>query len=391
MRLHRTLGVVLALGLGVMSGCGAMPTSYGWSSDNGAAQASPAQVRVRWMKRLTPRFGSGSYVPVERAQAGLDPARNRIYVGTSEGDFFAFNASGRRMFRYRPESPVAAAPAVDRATGQVYLAAEDGIVHAFQSGSSDPEWKESAGGAVRQPPVLSEDAVYVVTEDDKIAALSRETGELLWDFTREIEAEYFIAGHAGLVLHGEKLLTAFSDGTVIALDASDGSLLWERPTQLDVDPEAGDPVRFYDVDTTPVVVDDTVYVAGIRAGLYALDLSNGSVRWRDGEQQGVVGLASQGRFLVATSAEDGVTVIDRETREQVWRREVRQGAPGQPVISGNGIVLVGESQGSLLAFDLRSGANLGRIHTGGFAAPAALAGRFGWALSNGGQLIALEL
>ena len=55
-------------------------------------------------------------------------------------------------------------------------------------------------------------------------------------------------------------------------------------------------------------------------------------------------------------------------------------------------VLVGESQGSLLALDVRSGREKARIDAGqGFSSAPAVAGRYGWILSNGGRLMAFEL
>ena len=86
-------------------------------------------------------------------------------------------------------------------------------------------WRSSAGGPVRSAPVLSRDAVYVVTESDGVVAFSRASGEQLWDHRREPTDGFHIAGHAGLVLTGDKLLTAFSDGVVSAFDARDGRVL----------------------------------------------------------------------------------------------------------------------------------------------------------------------
>ena len=380
-----------AMAAAACGGPAATPHEFTWADSRlPRTVVEPPAVRLLWTKRLTDEFDQ-PFVPVEHASAGLDPVHDRVYVGSAQGGFFAFSSRGRPFYRYDPRSGVEAAPAVDRRYGDVFLASEDGVVHALRGRSGEVRWKESAGGPVRRAPALAADAVYVVTENDRVVALSREDGELLWSYDRETDVEYAIAGHAGLTLWEGKVLAGFTDGAVVALDAADGSVEWERPTSLDYDGEENEALRFFDVDTTPVVIDDTLYVASFSTGIYALDPNNGSVRWRL-PRRGVTALAVAGPLLIVSSAEEGVVAIDRHRREDVWRRAVDRGAPGPPHVTPLGVVLVGESRGALLALDARSGAEVGRIDAGtGFSGPIAVAGRLGFALSNGGTLMAFGL
>lgn len=397
--LGRSRDAAIAVALGAASlGCGAAAGPYDYDVVGvSRAEATPvagSHLSIRWSRELRPLLG-GPYTPVETAATAIDPRRQRVFVGSSSGVLIAFDGNdGRELFRYDPRAGVEAAPAIDEAWGDLYLASDDGMMHALSGRTGDVRWTKPAGSAVRQAPVLGEDAVYVVTEDDRVVAQSREDGEVLWTFVREVDVELAIEGHAGLTrsADGTTLYTAFTDGTIVALDASDGSLRWERPTVLDDDdPEEGDAVRFFDADVTPIEIGDVVYAASFRTGLYALERSSGTVLWRE-PVAGVVALAAHGDYLVVSSSADGVYALDRETREVAWRRPLERGAPGQPVIHASGVVLVAESTGSLVVVDLRSGRELGRLDAGrGFGARPALAGRLGWIMSNGGQLFAFEI
>lgn len=383
---------LLATLIACVGACGAAngPSSYGWFGDvRDAPVAGNQGMRLAWTERLTGDFDS-SYTPVEHASAGVDPRRERIYVGSSRGDFYGFDGrTGERVFRYAPGSGVEAAPAVDPRWGDIYLASEDGVVHALEWRSGNVKWKESAPGPVRQAPVLTEDAVFVVTESDEVVAFSREDGEILWTHRRDVDLEIAIVGHSGITLHDGVLYVGFTDGMVVALREGDGSVVWERPTQLDVE-ESDEPYTFYDADATPVLVEDVLYAASFTAGIYALDARNGSVHWRE-PIEGVTSLASVGRYLIAASASEGLVAFDRNTRERVWDRPAR-GAAGQPVVTPRGTLLVPESTGALLALDLRSGRELSRLEGGhGFSAAPTVVGRYGWILSNGGTLLAFSL
>lgn len=376
--------------LGMACGAPTGPRDFQWY--DGTDDTRPAgreSLRLRWSKRLTGDFDQ-PYIPVEHASAGLDPVHDRVYIGSAGGGFYAFSSGGRLQFRYDAESGIEAAPVVDETYGDVFLASEDGVIHALRGRTGALRWKEESGGPVRQPPILTDDEVYVVTEDDKVVALSRDDGEILWTYDREVDTEYAIAGHAGIVLHGDKVLTGFTDGTIVALNANDGSVAWERPTSLDYEPDDSEALRFFDVDTTPVVVGDTVYAASFTTGIYAMNVDNGTVLWREA-RKGITGLDGNANLLVVASADDGLYALERDSREVVWRRGLEGGAPGQPVIHGR-VILVGQSRGPLLSLAVRSGRELSRIDAGtGFSAPPALSGRYGFALSNGGTLFAFSL
>ena len=376
--------VIAALGCGGPVGA----AEYGWALNerNAAAEGEGALV-VRWTKRLTPEY-EGPYVPVEKAAAALYPGRGRIYAGSTTGKLIAYDLHGRIHFEYDAHSPIEARPAIDLGEGSVYVASSDGNIHSLTWQHGDKRWVKSVGGPVRTEPVLTDDAIYVVTDDDQVVALSRDEGEQLWLYKRDAVEGFSISGHAGIVLTDGKLITGFTDGTVVALDAASGGLMWERDTSLDLEEPEGDAPQFTDVDTTPVVQGERLFAASFSGGVYALALSNGSVEWREPAKTGVIGLAIRGSRLVMSSADDGVTVINHETREGLWRHPVDRGSPTVPVLTETNLVLFGESAGSLVALSLSSGREEARIEGGnGFDAPPAVSGELGFVLTNGGRFM----
>jgi outer membrane protein assembly factor BamB len=219
-----------------------------------------------------------------------------------------------------------------------------------------------------------------------VIGFDRATGEALWRYQREAPEGFYVSEHAGLALSGDRLLTGFTDGVVVALDARDGSILWERDTTGDLQ-VSSDTIRFTDVDTTPVVIGETVYVASFAGGLYALERSSGSVRWMRDDLTGVVGIAEapDGR-LILSSGDLGIVAARARDGEPLWKTRIARGAPTAPIVEGD-LILVGESEGGLLALALDDGRELGRLENGhGFAASAEVEAGLGAALSNAGGL-----
>jgi len=389
--------IALALASSAVPGCGAAGTSasnadnFGWVQQ-GDSYASPGEggFNVRWSKQLTDRWES-RYLPVQLSSAEFDVERKRVFIGTSEGNMFAFDLSGRRLFFYDAGAQIEAKPAVDPATGEVYFPTVDGTVHALTVKGA-PKWRSKLIGAVRTQPVITAEALYVVAENDTITAMARDDGRILWTYAKEPVEEITIAGHAGMLLEGGRLFAAFTDGAVAAINPADGRLFWEIETSIDIELRPGNVPQFLDVDTTPILRQGTLYVASFTAGLYALDATSGTVQWRDSAFTGVTGLATAGRMLVISSARRGLSLMDLRTREVQWEKAPERGAPTAPIVTETGTVIYGETRGSLLALALADGREISRAEGGsGFSATPAVLGGFGGALSNGGRFLFLRV
>ena len=241
----------LIVGATLSFGCGGSVGGLGYEGfiDRPRGHTRQGRLTVRWTKRLAPEY-EGPYMPIERAVPALDPQSDRIYVGSSAGALWAFNGAGTQVWMYQAGGGIGSQPYVDAARDQLFVASDDGLLHAVTASTGAMRWRAEVGGAVGRPPVASADAVYVITDADVVAAFDRESGEALWRYRREAPEGFYVTEHAGLALAEREIVTGFTDGVVVALDPRDGSILWERDTTSDLT-GTSDTIRFTDVDTTP--------------------------------------------------------------------------------------------------------------------------------------------
>ena len=360
------------------------PTDLEWLDGTHTRPAGPA-LRVRWTRDLAPPF-SGKYIPVERAAAGLDPQGARVYIGSNQGVLWGLRQDGAPLFEHHADAAIEAAPAVDGARDEVYVATIRGQVQALEADTGHLRWRAEVGGPVSEAPLLTDDAVYVVTDEDGIVAFARTDGSVLWRYRRERHEGLAIAGHAGLTRTPRGIVTGFEDGSVVMLDAGDGHVLWE----FDTSEEFGESEsKFIDVDTTPEFIDDVLYVASFTSGAYGLDVQGGGVLWHEPKITGVTHIAVTDDLLLLASAQRGVVCLERSGYAPRWVQSPERGAPGAIHIE-HGVAYVAETLGALRAFALTSGRELGRLETGhGITSPPSLEGGQGYVLSNAGRLFAL--
>jgi outer membrane protein assembly factor BamB len=381
------VAAALVLSTSLVIGClsGGQRNRRGDGFDAAKPSSGPG-VAVRWSTDLADDY-QGAYLPVEQAAPTVDVQSERVYVGSTHGALLAFDESGRQLFRYDTKAAIEAPPTVDPIRGEVYAATVTGTLIALRAENAALRWKAEAGGSITQQGLLSDDALYVVTDTDSVLAVSRSDGSILWRYHRDPLEGFGITGHAGLTRAGSKLITGFSDGMVVALDAGDGRVLWELNTALDL--EDVDPTRrFTDVDTTPAVVGNSVYVASFSGGLYAVDLDSGAIQLHRDEMQNINGLTATPDALLVSSAEHGILCLDLPGLTLRWKRAVGRGSASRAEVRGDN-VYVTESLGAFLVLALGDGAELGRLETAhGITAPATLERGRGFVLSNAGTLYA---
>ncbi|QQR88908.1 MAG: PQQ-like beta-propeller repeat protein [Myxococcales bacterium] len=304
--------------------CGGVKDSYGWPNDRRSERtaAGTNAFVFRWAKTLVSKLsGGGPYAPVELSAAALDPEHDRVYIGTSEGRFWALSGGGSKVYHYNASAAIQSKPAFDPDRDELYFGTEDAVIHALNASSGMLRWRAKVKGPVHQTPVLAADRLFVVTDSDQVIALSRNDGKEIWSYRREAPDGFAIAGRAGLLEADGKIITGFTDGMVVALDPVSGNVLWERDTSVEVEQPMGSPERFVDIDTTPVQVDDVVYVASFSGGVFAIELSGGGVRWHQNEWTGITEIVKHGDHLLVSSSDHGLIMVDLLTKRLVWKKK----------------------------------------------------------------------
>jgi outer membrane protein assembly factor BamB len=382
--------LVVAVCLLALAGCGAARVAEDLGRYDGTSRSAVGSaIQVRWSKPLAPEWG-GLYIPLERAKAALDPAHDRLFIGSSEKILWALSGAGKVLYQYRVEAGIEAQPTLDADRNELYVPTAAGIVHALEADTGKLRWKAELSGAVSQTGVLSSDALYVVTDDDGFFAVSRKDGAILWRYKREPRSGLKVGGHAGILYRDQRVVTAFGDGTVVALSPGDGHQLWLLDTTLDFADPSQTEQGFVDVDTTPVQVGDLIYVASFMGGLYGLNASDGVPHVRKAEWTGITSIASDERALIFTSADQGVMCVELPTLAPRWVR------PAKPYVAGTVWIerdraYITETRGALLALALADGREQGRIQSehGFQAAPSLSEGR-GFILGNAGVFYAFD-
>jgi len=344
--------------------------------DSLSVSDAPADVfRLVWQKKLV-RRSLLDFRPQEWATAAIDDG-GRLYVGSSAGVFWAFDADGRTIWSHKALGSISSRPTVDGSTHTVYFGADDGRIYALDSRSGARRWTYATQGTVNTPPVLSEGFVLFTTSEGRIYALDADSGKWRWQYDRELPEGFTIQGHAGVAVKQSTAFTGFADGTLVGLRVFSGDVVWTRNL-------GGGKKQFVDVDATPVVVGDMLVTSSYARGVHAISTDTGSIRWQYPVEGASAVTVDRGRIFF-TAPEVGVVALDL-AGHLAWRQAVPKGVPSVPVARGPYLFITGTETG-LFAVDAASGRLLQYFDPGhGISAAPAVGAGYLTALTNQGQL-----
>jgi len=133
-------------------------------------------------------------------------------------------------------------------------------------------------------PLVVNGIMYISTPGDHVLAYDAATGAPLWHYTPALRYSNLCCGpqSRGVAVAYGKLFLAQLDGTVVALDARNGKMIWQSDYASTLPP---DPV-FYSFTMAPQVYDGMIIVGSSgaeypgRGFVQAYDASNGKLIWR---------------------------------------------------------------------------------------------------------------
>lgn len=196
------------------------------------------------------------------------------------------------------------------------------------------------------------------------------------------------------LLDGEQVIVASRKGRIQAHRRDDGSLIWRR--ELDADINAG-----------PSDGDDLILLGG-DAEVIALDKKDGSLRWRSALKSEVLAPPQRsGSMVVARTIDGHLFALDSHDGHRLWQYQEKvpllslRGSSTPQIVDDR--VIAGFANGKVLAISLRDGRPIwaaavaiprGRTELERLVdvdAQIAVVGRSVYALSYHGRLVALNL
>jgi outer membrane protein assembly factor BamB len=279
----------------------------------------------------------------------------RVYAGSHDTNVYCIDEdTGENIWTYtEPEDTVANSANVYK--GNLYFADFDEIVYSVDAKTGETVWtSEEIDGYPRSRATVTDDTIYFGTgsyknpEEGSVYAMDARDGELLWEFVpgREVLSSPTVVD--GTVYVG------CADGNLYALDRDTGKEEWryEEPSDR--------------VDSSPTAHEGSLYFGSNDTTLYCLDIESGELDWKFDKPDRMVASAptvANGTVYFGTGAPTTYDTlyqveqktggdfyaVDAETGEIEWEyTEVEGGIPCGPIVV-DGVVYFGANDERIYA------------------------------------------
>jgi outer membrane protein assembly factor BamB len=302
-------------------------------------QALPSEGPLqRYYGAGTPRTATWKFSTDNAIEANPGAANGVVYVGSTDNNFYAVRiATGRQAWSFQ-SGAVSAAP--DTVGDVVCFSTSSGHFYALRAVSGARAWDMDTGvGAASYKRTWAVDGRSVILAQDPGPPQAFDAATGTKGVTFRMREPFVMALAAA---HGV-LCTLDTFGTLYAFQATTGNELWHKQLLSTDDPPG----------TGLVINGGSIYVGTISGTLYAIGANSGRVLWKYHPGSGIVSDPAVAGGVVYLKDNNGILhAISAASSKPVWTHAVSAGLRGLSVAGGGVYYTTGIA---LQALDAKTG------------------------------------
>ena len=251
---------------------------------------------------------------------------NTVYVGDNDDYFYALDATtGEQKWRFSTYANNSSNPVLFG--NKVIFGSSDNSLIALDTTTGSLAWQYTTGAMINaSAPALSNGVVFVGSRDGYLYAINAATGQLKWKYsTMGISLEMSSpAVYNGIVyIGGWGNISDFSlHGSLYAVSEQTGQLVWHALDSLGI-------------STSPCVDNGKVYISPNGGTLYALDAATGAILWDKRILPNGASPAISGNTLyVGGSGTWYIYALDKNTGAEKWKFNIQNEYGGSSPVIG---------------------------------------------------------
>ena len=349
------LGTLFALG-----GCASTDESKpDWAGVKGSAEPAKlvdfkqtAKFEVRWHSDI------GDQGP-DLLQTAL--TKDAIYNATGKGSLLRLDrATGKQVWNI--DTGIVVSGGVASGDGMVFVGGNKGDVLAYGE-DGKLRWKSLVSSEVLSVSQVADGMVMVRSGDGRIAGLNAADGKRVWMYERSTPA-LVVRSHAGVAIQRGVAFAGFAAGKLAAIRIKDGEVLWEAQVSQ---PRGNTELeRISDITSDPVVDDEQVCAVSFQGHVACFDTAQGNQLWSR-DISSYTGLMVLRKYIYLSDASGSVIALDKTNGSTAWKNgDLLFRRVTAPNASGK-FVVVGDFEGYLHGLNLDDGSFAARIKLDGGA------------------------
>ncbi len=287
-------------------------------------------LRTDWRRGVDGGFGESS------ERFSIIPKGEHIYFTTQTGVVYKLRKdTGSRIDSFNTELDVSTGIAMSEEA--IYLGTYDAELASVSLKDKTVLWKKLLTSEILSEPAQAANKLAVQTADGWLSLLNANTGDTLWRIKEDLPA-LTVRGTSSPIIQSGKVIAGFSSGKIKAFGLLNGEEQWSF--------EVGKPTgryeieRLSDVDGRLVVKDGVVYATAYNGTVSAVNLSNGRLLWQRSIPSSL-SVALQDDTVVVVDLESRVIALNALNGSELWNQTALQNRDlSSPVFLGDHVAVI---------------------------------------------------
>lgn len=321
---------------------------------------------------ISPLFSQGSNTKVSQRFGSLrnkttvsqQPTAFRVaydnngYVNAlADGSVQAFDGQGKVLWSTKLKQGLMSGVALDEQSRVAVVSDSKGVIIALDRMTGKVIWQTPLDTVTLSPALISQNRVITLGNDGKITALSLESGAPIWTFNTQ-NPNLSVRGSATPILFNRNtVLVSTADGRIHALNIDNGVPIWSK--RFGISKGSSDIEKISDIDATPVLDGNMLYVVSYSGQLVAADMASQQLSFVK-ELASLKSVGTDASQVYATSLDGELVAMDKMTGTVNWQTDNLSYRGLSNAVSIGNYVVVGDAMGYLHVYDRASGALVDR-------------------------------
>ena len=354
MKSFKYRNLIVLCSIFIISSCSSMDGLRFWKSDEIdpdepkelVAFSNQKNIVIEWKNSFKGENEIGNFLPDFSAQ--------NLFFSDASGNVSSINAStGDRNWSIELNFLASGASA---GFGLVVVSDIDGNVIAVDQNDGSKLWSTNVKGEVLSKVAIDAKVVVVKTGSGELLGLDRENGEILWSYRSKLPL-LTVRGSSSPVIVDDLVYVSFDNGRLGVFELNSGFQVWDGA--ISYVKGVSELENLIDSDSSPVVDGGLIYTTNYQGNLNIFDAAQKRSVWSYETSSFYSPIVSRG-MLTIVEANSGLRSFALKTLQESWTNDDYINRDLSNAVSYKGSLVVGDFEGYVHVIDTLNGKTIGR-------------------------------
>ena len=354
MKSFKYRNLIVLCSIFIISSCSSMDGLRFWKSDEIdpdepkelVAFSNQKNIVIEWKNSFKGENEIGNFLPDFSAQ--------NLFFSDASGNVSSINAStGDRNWSIELNF---LASGTSAGFGLVVVSDIDGNVIAVDQNDGSKLWSTNVKGEVLSKVAIEAKVVVVKTGSGELLGLDRENGEILWSYRSKLPL-LTVRGSSSPVIVDDLVYVSFDNGRLGVFELNSGFQVWDGA--ISYVKGVSELENLIDSDSSPVVDGGLIYTTNYQGNLNIFDTAQKRSVWSYETSSFYSPIVSRG-MLTIVEANSGLRSFALKTLQESWTNDDYINRDLSNAVSYKGSLVVGDFEGYVHVIDTLNGKTIGR-------------------------------